>query len=407
MSIRRAPFWLDRFPGNRRPSFAPLRGDSETEVVVVGGGLTGCVCAWSFASAGVKTLLLEAQAIGGAATAGGTGVVREDFEASFQETAALHGLRAARALWQSMHRAALDLAAAARRLKLQCDLGPQDVLRFAPPGLAGARPLRREYESRRAAGLDHSWVTPTAFARETALASGGAIRTRGTSLDPLRACLGFADAAVRRGAVLHEQSAVRRIRVSRKQVEVTTERGAVRAQAVVVATAAPLPDLRALRRHLKPRLGYAVVTEPLPAPVRRETGRRAATLHDSETPPHVLRWLRDDRVLFAGADQPEVPARAREKALAQRTGQLMYELSLLYPAISGLQAEWAWDAIHYETVDRLPFVGLHRNFPRHLFALGADRHGPALAWLAARLVLRQYQGAPARHDDLFGFARVL
>ena len=85
----------------------------------------------------------------------------------------------------------------------------------------------------------------------------------------------------------------------------------------------------------------------------------------------------------------------------------MYELSVLYPAISGLPAEWAWSSRHYESVDRLPFVGLHRNFPRHLFAMAASRHGAAFAWLAARILLRQYQQEPAKGDELFGFARVL
>src|SRR5262249_31619166 len=108
-----------------------------------------------------------------------------------------------------------------------------------------------------------------------------------------------------------------------------------------------------------------------------------------------------------GADQPEQPSRAREKSLVQRAGQLMYELSTLYPAISGLQAEWAWDFTHYETVDGLPFIGPHRNFPRHLFAMGCLRHGAGLAWLSARILLRHYQGAPAKGDDVFGFARVL
>ncbi len=166
-------------------------------------------------------------------------------------------------------------------------------------------------------------------------------------------------------------------------------------------------DLRALRRHLRPVDSYAVVTEPLPAAVRRETGKRTSALRDVDVPPHQLRWLKDDRALFAGADQPAVDDRARSKALVQRTGQLMYELSVLYPAISGLQPEWSWGSTHYETVDRLPFIGLHRNFPRHLFAMGAAQHGASLAWLAARILLRQYQGDPAKGDDLFGFSRVL
>jgi glycine/D-amino acid oxidase-like deaminating enzyme len=188
---------------------------------------------------------------------------------------------------------------------------------------------------------------------------------------------------------------------------VTTGDSTIRAEAVIVATAAPLADLRALRRHLKPQQSYAVVTEPLPAAMRRETGSRSTSLRDSVVPPHFLRWLRDDRIIFSGGDQPPVPARLQDKALVQRTWELMYELSLLYPAISGLQPEWSWHFTHYETVDRLPFVGLHRNFPRHLFAIEGARHGAAFAWLAARILLRHYQGEPVKGDEFFGFSRVL
>ena len=407
MPIRHVPYWLDRVPKTRRPAFPRLRGPLETSVVIVGGGLTGCACAWSFAAAGIKVVLLEAEAIGGGATAGGLGLVREDFDASFQETVSAHGLRAARSLWQTMRRASLDFPAALRRLAVKCDLAPQDLLTFSRRDPQISRSLQREYQSRRAAGLDHSWLRPAAVAREAAIESGGAIRTRGFSLDPYRACLGLASAAASRGAKIYERSQVRRIRAGRKQVEIATAAGTIRAEAVLVATAAPIPDLRALRRHLKGLDSYAVVTESLPAAVRREVGRRANALRDINSPPHLLRWIKEDRVLFSGADQPQLPDRAREKALIQRAGQLMYELSVLYPAISGLRAEWAWDSTQYETVDRLPFVGLHRNFPRHLFAMGASRHGAGFAWLAARILLRQYQGEAAKGDDLFGFSRVL
>jgi glycine/D-amino acid oxidase-like deaminating enzyme len=407
MPIRNLPYWLDRFPKSRRPSYPRMRGSADATVAIVGGGLTGCACAWTFAAAGVKVVLLEAEAIGGGATTRGPGLAREDFDASFQQTAALHGLRSARTLWQAMRRASLDFPAAIRRLQIKCDLAPSDLLIFARRDAESVRRLQREYHSRRAAGLEHSWVTAAQFARETGVEGGAAIRTRGSSLDPYRACVAFAAAAVDRGAALHEKSPVRRVRAGRKQVEVTTDAGTVRAEAVVIATGAPLADLRALRRHLKPQHGYVVVTESLPAGVRRDVGRRAAALRDWEGPPHLLRWMREDRVMFSGADQPEVAPRARDRALVQRTGQLMYELSTVYPAISGVQPEWAWDFTHYETVDRLPFVGLHRNFPRHLFAIGAGRHGAGVAWLAARILLRRHQEEPARGDELFGFTRVL
>ena len=401
------PFWLDRFPRTRRPTYAPFKGATETSVVIIGGGLTGCACAASFAAAGVKVVVLEADRIGGGGTAGAPGIVREDFDASFRDVEAAHGLRAARLLWQGMRRASLEFASAMRRLGVRADAAALDFVHVVRRDADAARRLRREYQSRRDAGLTHSWMTPAAVARETAIDGGGAIRTRGLGVDPYRACVGFAGAATSRGAMIHERSAARRVRARRKHIEVTTARGTIRADAVVIATESPIPDLRALRRHLRPTHAYCVATEPLPAAVRRETGRRAAAMRDDAQPPHVLRWIKEDRVLFAGAEQPAIPDRAREKTLVQRTGQLMYELSTLYPAISGLRPEWAWSTVHHHTADGLPYIGPHRNFPRHLFALGHARHGAGVAWLAARILLRQYAGEPAKGDELFGFARIL
>ena len=408
MPIRHVPLWIDRVPKGRRPSYDRFKGAADTTVAIVGGGLTGAACAFSFAAAGLGVILLEADRVGAAATGGSPGLVREGFEASFTATASRHGLRPARQMWSMMRRASLDFQAALRRLSAKCDLGPADLVELAGKDADASRRWRREYQGRRDAGLEHGWLSEGAVARAAALDCGGGIRTHGAQLDPYRACLALVAGAVARGAVVHEQSPVRRIRAGRKAVEITLERGTVTAGTVVVATAAPiLPDLRALRRHLEARHTYAVVTEPLPSDVRRAVGARAATLQDAASPSHVLRWLKDDRALFAGATQAEVPDRLRERTLVQRTGQLMYELSVLYPPISGLQPEWAWDLAHYETVDRLPFVGPHRNFPRHLFATGRLGDGAGFAWLAARILLRQLQGEPAKGDDLFAFSRVL
>jgi glycine/D-amino acid oxidase-like deaminating enzyme len=405
--LKAVPYWFDRIPKSRRPSYPRFRGQSTADVVIVGGGLTGAACAWSFAAAGIDVVLLESEAIGAGSTAAATGLIREDFDVPFADASTAHGLRSARLMWQGMRRASLDFAAAIKRLAIKCDLAPEDLLSFTRRDPADARMLRREYQTRRDAGFEHSWVTPAALAREASIESGGAIRTRGAAVDPYRACLGLAAAAASRKARIFERTPVKRIQPTRKHVDVTTDAGTVRAQAVIVATAAPLQDLRALRRHLRPHQSYAVVTEPLPALMRRGVGRRAAALQDRDIPPHLLRWLRDDRILFSGADQPEIAPKLRDKVLVQRTGQLMYELSVLYPVVSGIQPAWSWDFGRHDTVDGLPFIGPHRNFPRHLFALGEGRHGAGVAWLAARVLLRHHQGAPARGDELFSFARIL
>jgi len=45
--VRHAPLWLERFPKSKRPAYPGWRGDAETGVVVIGGGLTGCSTAYA------------------------------------------------------------------------------------------------------------------------------------------------------------------------------------------------------------------------------------------------------------------------------------------------------------------------------------------------------------------------
>ncbi len=302
MPIRNVPLWLDRYPKSRRPSYSRFRGELESDVVIVGGGLTGCVCAWSFAGAGVKTILLEADSIGRGGTAESAGLIREDFDASFRDNALAHGLRASRTMWQMMRRASLDFSAAIRRLGIRCDLGPSDFLTIARAYSDNARLLQREHHSRREAGLEHGWLKPTAVNREVAVESGGAIRTHGFAFDPYRACVGFAAAATTRGASLHEASPVRRIRAGRKQVVVTTAAGIIRASAVVVATSAALTDLRCAPspsqgvRQLHgchravARRGSTTGRQPIECSERRRCSSAPAPL--AQRRPRALRWRR-------------------------------------------------------------------------------------------------------------------
>lgn len=50
------------------PQFEPLRADLRTDVLIVGGGMAGLLCAYKLAQAGVDYALVEAGSIGGGIT---------------------------------------------------------------------------------------------------------------------------------------------------------------------------------------------------------------------------------------------------------------------------------------------------------------------------------------------------
>jgi gamma-glutamylputrescine oxidase len=398
-------YWSERTPVGRRRSYPSYRGQREADVVVIGGGLTGCTAASVFAAAGQRVVLLEAGRLASAATAGGIGAIVPQPDASFRSVERATGVRAARAGWNAARRGALDLAATLRRSKIRCDLDDIPVIVNARTA-DEATSLRREQASRRDAGIVAPWLAGPAATAALGTESAGALRLAdGFVFDPVRAALGCAAAAAAKGAEIFEQSAVRRTRFTRKYADVLLATGSIRTRMVFVATGTPGSLFSSLRRHVREEDAFVVVTEPLTAAMRREAGRRDSVMTEAGPAPHWLRWLHDGRAMFAGGLTKPVPPRQRDKAIVARTAELMYELSVRYPVISGLPAGWGWRIPVVSTADGLPWIGAHRNYPFHFFAVAFGWNGDSLAAFAAKAALRELNGEAAKDDAALGWLR--
>lgn len=374
--------------------------------MIVGGGLTGCAIAYVLAKAGHDVVLLEAGRLAAGSTAGSLGIIAPQPDARFRSVEELAGRRPARAGWEEGQRAAVDFAKTIGKLGIKCDLTPAPLIVNARTA-EDVDALRREQAARKAAGIPTPVLNATAARAALQSDSAAALRMKdGFIYDPVRAALGFAAAAKAAGAQLFERSLVRRTRFTRKYADVILGTGSIRTRAVIVATGEPGTLFGQLRRHVRVETGFAVVTEPLNAAMRREMPREALIATELDGWP-LVRPLPDQRVLFAGAPAPALKPRAADKILRQRTAELMYQLSVRYPAISGLPAGWGWSIPVVSSPDRLPWIGLHRNYPFHFFAMAMGWHGDSLAWWAAKSALRFLRGEHRAEDDALGFARHL
>ncbi len=400
-------YWTDRTADNRRRAYSRFRGDVSADVVVIGGGLTGCAAAYGLSAAGLDVVLVEAERLATGATAGGLGAIVPQPDAEYAAAEREAGRRIARTAWVDAQRSARELASVLRKLPTQSDLVPSTLLINAVSA-TDAVSLRREQALRQGAGLDAPWLSAQAVRRDLGTDGAGAIRLRDTfEFDPVRAALGLAGAAAAKGARVFEHSPVSRTRFTSKDATVVLASGTIRTRGVVVATGEPGTLFSQLRRHVRRLEGFAVATHPLSAAMRREAGARKGIMTEAGASPHWLRWLPEDRALFAGALSIPVGDRQRDKAIVQRTAQLMYELSVRYPSISGLPAAWGWSLPVVSTPDGLPWIGPHRNYPHHFFALAMGWHGDGLAWHAARAAARHFRHESRSEDETFGFVRYL
>ena len=111
--------WTKTYSRQKQPA---LNGDIETEAVVIGGGMAGILTAWQLKEAGVKTVVLEADQIGGGQTKNTTAKITSQHGLFCQTFIEKKGEEAARSYLQANQRAVEEYKRITDREKIDCDL---------------------------------------------------------------------------------------------------------------------------------------------------------------------------------------------------------------------------------------------------------------------------------------------
>jgi glycine/D-amino acid oxidase-like deaminating enzyme len=395
--------WLSRSPAGRR--YPRLSGAHETRVAVVGGGMTGALIAEAFASAGIDVIVLEASLVGAGSTVASSALLMQEPDVGLAGLEERYGSRTSRRIWQLSRESVANLVARLTRLGVGCDLQPREVVYYAVDAVTEAS-LRREFTLRTRVGGTDEWLGPGELRRRTGIAGRGAILARGgAQLDPYRACAGVLAAAAAAGAQVYEQSAVRRIDAGPAQATLHTDHGSVTAERVVIATGYATDRFRPLAGRFRMCRTYVMVTGPMSATERRDLGLSDVMVWDTHRPYHYARWTADHRLLLGGADRPVRAGQRRDQTFDTALRELRDHFETVWPALSAHETMCAWEGLFALTPDSLPYIGPHRRYRRHWFALGYGGNGLTFANLAARLLLERWHDGESSDQALFAFGR--
>lgn len=325
-----------------------LQGEFSVDLVILGGGFTGCAAALEAAGQGAEVVLIEAETIGHGGSGRNVGLVNAGLWLPPDVVCKTLGAQAGERLNSALAAAPDRVFGLIERFGIACNPRRNGTLHLAhaPRGVAQLQE-RHVQQVRRAAPVTLLDAEETRARTGSDAFHGALFDTRAGTIQPLAYARGLARAAQGQGARIFENSpALSAIRHGGHWV-IRTSGGKLRSKALLVATNAYHQPVGDMTIPKVPQVNFfQLATEPLGDNIARDILPGGEGCWDTAMIMSSLRRDAAGRVILGGmGDDVGVQAGWARRKLAQ-----------LYPQLADAAISHAWAGRISMTSDHLPRI---------------------------------------------------
>jgi glycine/D-amino acid oxidase-like deaminating enzyme/nitrite reductase/ring-hydroxylating ferredoxin subunit len=368
----------------------------QTDVCIVGAGISGMTTAYLLACEGRSVVVLDDGPIGGGETGRTTAHLSNAFDDRYYEVERLFGEHGARIVAES-HTAAIDRTEEiVRSEQIDCDFERLDGYLFVPPDCSN-EVLEREIAAARRAGLhDVEWVDRAPISD---FDTGRCLRfPRQAQFDPLKYLAGLARGALRHKARIYPRTHAEEIKGGNPACVTTSNDHKVNAGAVVVATNAAVNDSIILSTRESKYRTYVIG-----AFVPRGSVTKAL-YWDTADPYHYVRIqsVGDEDLLIVGGEDERV---GEHDDGDERFAELYRWTRKRFPMIGRI--EFCWSGHIVEPTDTVAFIGRMPLSEGNIFVVTGDSgQGMTHGTIAGILLTDLIQGRRNEWSNIYDPARL-
>ncbi|MDQ3015778.1 MAG: FAD-binding oxidoreductase [Bacteroidota bacterium] len=393
------PYWLIK---NGLPySYPKLRQSIKTDVVILGGGISGALCSWYLTHAGIENVVIDARSIGLGSTSASTGLLQYEIDTPLVRLAEITGrTNAVRAYLLGVD--AIDQLA-----DIASQVGYKDFIRKPSLYYAALKTdidfLKSEFAIRDQSGIEVEFLSGNDIQKDYGFKSEGAIlSSQAAQVDPYGFTHAILQHVIDKGTTVYDRSPVDNIQEKRDGVNLKTKQGVmIRAKKIVYANGYEVSKMLS-KKIVSLHSTYASISEnPDTSPVYWKDN---ALMWSTASPYLYLRTTTDGRLIIGGRDENFFNPDKRDAHLKKKNEQLVKDFSKLFPHLSFLP-EYSWAGTFGSTADGLPFIGAIREKPNSFFSLGFGGNGITFGLIGARMVTDMVLGKKNPDQKLFAFDR--
>ena len=378
--------------------YGPLTRNLETDVVIIGAGITGAMIADALADAGLRVIVIDRRdnPVNGS-TIASTALVQYEIDTPLCMLARKIGKDDAVRAWRRSRLAVESIAARLHELSVP-DVVRRDSLYLAGNAL-DADDLERECAARQAAGLTTRLLTRKTLKDHYGIARQAALLGYGNlAIDPRKTALALLSAATRNGAKVFAPVTIDDVACNARSATVSTGNGkSIDCQYVVFASGYEFPKNVPMRGH-KIVSTFAIAT----VPQKRKLWPEQCLIWEASEPYLYLRTTPEGRIICGGEDEEFADEERRNAMLARKTRTLQNKLGKLFPDIS-TKLDFAWTGSFGQSSTGLPSIGPIPGMDHCWAALGYGGNGITYSRISAEIITGALTGRPDIDADLYAF----
>jgi glycine/D-amino acid oxidase-like deaminating enzyme len=393
------PYWQlkDGIPSG----YPHLKENTHTTVLIIGGGITGALCAWHLIKRGIDCIVIDKSLIGAGSTGAAPGILQYDMGHSLLHLRRQLGNEQAERLFH------MSGEAIARLREIAFEIGFTDLQ--SRPGLHLASYKKdlpffeQEFKCQKAAGFNVDWLEAADL--ETRFGINGQAAIYSSNACQLNT-FGFTHAllkhAVNKGLRVFERTKAGLVNNAGGGVELITDEGiSIRAASMICTS---VNETKALieEKILDLHSTYVLMSKPAVSP--GELWPDNITIRTSDHPRFYLRGTREGRMLIGGRDEPLSTFKIRNQLLRKKKVQLHNDFRRIFPA-KAFEPEYAWTGTFGVTRDGLPFIGSYPLKKNVYFAVGFGANNVELSQVAASLIDKCIRNKKEKGLEIFSFNR--
>lgn len=377
--------------------YAYLTEDIETDVIIVGGGVTGSILGYYFSKQNINSVILEKHRIGSCSTGVTTSLLQYELDDKLNDLMEATTMKDAIRSYELGIKALNEIDSFINEHGNSCDYRKKDTLLYTSKKLE-IQEMYEEYRLRKENGFDVDFIDESKNPFSFDVKAGVYSNNGGAQFDPYKYTHQLLEVSLSKGIRVYENTEVINVIYKNSGVIVETSYGyKVRGKIVIVATGYNT-ELFSKRNFGTKTTTFNIATKP----ISNFLGwHNRVLIKDNADPYNYLRTTENNRIIIGGEDITFVPDIFNEKAAKEKYSILEQRLKSMFKDMKDIEVEYKYCGAFASTKDNLGFLGPDPDNSKLWYCLGYGANGILFAILGGMMLSDLYLGMHDKDLRLF------